>query len=120
MPTRNTRYLICGGRDFDDWPMLDRALSALILHPYASTIIQGAAQGADAMAAAWAKDHRAHVESYPADWKNHGPAAGPIRNRHMLDQGMPDVVIAFPGGRGTANMIAQARSRKLVIVAVVA
>ena len=120
MAVRRTRYLICGGRDFDDWPMLDRALRQLILHPTIATIIQGEARGADKLAAVWAVEHRAQVESYPADWSTHGRSAGPIRNRQMLDEGKPDVVIAFPGGRGTANMIEQARARKLVVIQVVA
>ena len=34
-----TRYLICGGRDFDDWDMLDRALRSLILHPKVAVVI---------------------------------------------------------------------------------
>jgi hypothetical protein len=117
----NTRYLICGGRDFDDWAMLDRALSALILHPKAAVIIHGAAHGADTLAAAWGKERKAaEVIPVPADWKAHGNAAGPIRNRRMLDEFRPDVVIAFPGGRGTADMVKQARARQLVTVEVVA
>ena len=36
-------------------------------------------------------------------------AAGPIRNKWMLDDAHPDLVVSFYGGRGTANMIKQAR-----------
>ena len=46
---------------------------------------------------------------YPADWDTHGRGAGPIRNKQMLEEGKPDLVIAFPGGKGTANMIGQAK-----------
>jgi len=28
----------------------------------------------------------------------------------MLDEGKADLVVAFPGGRGTANMLSQARA----------
>jgi len=45
---------------------------------------------------------------FPADWSRHGKSAGPIRNRQMLIEGRPDIVVAFPGGKGTANMIKQA------------
>jgi hypothetical protein len=34
---------------------------------------------------------------------------GPIRNKPMLEEGKPDLVVAFPSGRGTANMMKQAR-----------
>jgi hypothetical protein len=40
----------------------------------------------------------------PADWQKHGTAAGPIRNKQMIVSGKPDLVLAFPGGRGTADM----------------
>jgi hypothetical protein len=43
---------------------------------------------------------------FRADWKKHGRRAGPIRNREMLEAA--DWLIAFPGGRGTANCVAQA------------
>lgn len=52
--------------------------------------------------------HGFSVIGFPADWSRFGPAAGPRRNTHMLMVGKPDVVIAFPGGPGTANMIQQA------------
>lgn len=51
------------------------------------------------------------VERYPADWNKHGKAAGQIRNKQMLEEGKPDLVIAFlaKDSRGTANMVEQAR-----------
>jgi hypothetical protein len=48
------------------------------------------------------------IDVYVAQWKKHGRAAGPIRNQRMLDEGKPDLVVAFPGGRGTADMIRRA------------
>ena len=49
------------------------------------------------------------VSIYPADWDKHGKAAGPIRNKQMIDEGKPDLVIAFPGGRGTAGAVRLAK-----------
>jgi hypothetical protein len=46
----------------------------------------------------------------PAEWKKHGKRAGPLRNMRMLEEWKPDGVAAFPGGSGTADMIAQARN----------
>jgi hypothetical protein len=43
-----------------------------------------------------------------ADWSI-GRKAGPIRNQRMLDEHAPDLVVAFPGGRGTADMVRRAR-----------
>lgn len=65
------------------------------------------------MAKAVAQSQGYTVESYPADWKRYGRAAGPIRNRQMLEEGKPDLIIAFHSNlaesRGTANMVKIAR-----------
>ena len=71
---------------------------------------QPAARGADTISEHWAKDRETPTEIYQADWKRLGHAAGPIRNERILKEGRPDVVVAFPGGRGTANMVGQARA----------
>lgn len=98
------KVLVFGGREFDDWQMLDDALQN-VLHMYGITcIIQGEAKGADFMARVWAKHMGIPFESYPADWKTHGRGAGHIRNQQMLDEGKPQYAVAFPGGAGTADM----------------
>jgi hypothetical protein len=51
----------------------------------------------------------------PADWNTLGRAAGPIRNGRMLRDGLPDAVIAFAGGIGTANLVAQARAAGVTV-----
>jgi hypothetical protein len=81
-------------------------------------IISGMAKGADSAAVDWAVVNWCKVHEFPADWKKYGRAAGAIRNQQMLDEGKPDVVIAFPGGRGTAHMvkIAKAKGVKTIVV----
>jgi len=83
-----------------------------------SVVIHGAAPGADTLAGRWAELRRVPVEAFPADWEKHGRAAGPIRNAPMLAEGKPDLVVAFPGGRGTANMCKQARAAGVKVVEV--
>jgi hypothetical protein len=73
-------------------------------------IIHGCANGADEWADYWADVNNVPHRAFPADWNKHGKAAGPIRNQRMLDEGKPDMVIAFPGGRGTADMVRRART----------
>jgi len=99
------KALVCGGRTWRDRGAVDRALS--LLNP--SEIIHGGAPGADSLAADWALDNFVLCTAFYADWNKHGRAAGPIRNQRMLDEGKPDVVVAFPGGRGTQDMIDRAR-----------
>ncbi|BAQ18361.1 hypothetical protein GL4_2928 [Methyloceanibacter caenitepidi] len=81
-------------------------------------MIHGNATGADALAGFWAIAVGVPILAFAADWNKHGRAAGPIRNKQMLDEGKPDLVIAFPGGRGTANMVRQARERGVEVVEV--
>jgi hypothetical protein len=54
--------------------------------------------------------------AFPADWERHGRKAGPIRNRTMLAVGKPDLVVAFPGRRGTEHMVAIARNANVPIL----
>lgn len=109
------RILVCGGRDYDDWDCLDDNLWNIVEDIEDSnlswrniTVITGDAIGADWLARAWAKSYDCNYKGYPADWKTHGKAAGPIRNQRMLDEGKPDLVVAFPGGKGTQDMINRA------------
>ncbi|WP_292229357.1 SLOG family protein [Brevundimonas sp.] len=111
------RVLICGGRDYSDERSFSLQMSAINEQygPF-TCVIHGAASGADAFAARYAARELIPVESYPADWRKHGRAAGPIRNEQMLREGRPDLVVAFPGGRGTANMVALARGSGVRVI----
>ena len=106
MSDRTLRLLVCGGRDFDDVALMTKTLKPL--EPIIAVVIHGGAKGADALAGEWAKLRDIAVACFEADWDAHGLAAGPRRNTAMLNQGNPNWVIAFPGGKGTANMISQA------------
>lgn len=101
------RVLVCGDRRFDDWSLLCQVLGRFGI----DEIIEGGATGADFLARVWAKYLGVPFREFPANWKLYGKAAGPIRNKQMLDEGKPDLAIAFlaPGSRGTKDMIEQAR-----------
>jgi hypothetical protein len=102
------RVLACGGRDFRDYTMHDKALDLLHSRRPVTCLIHGGAAGADALSGAWAEERGIQVLVFYADWDKHGRAAGHLRNRRMLMEGHPELVVAFPGGRGTANMIENA------------
>jgi hypothetical protein len=80
-----------------------------------STIIQGGADGADRLAAEWGWDHGIPVRTFNPDWEKHGKAGGPVRNQRMIDEGRPEGVVAFPGGKGTADMVQRARAAGLTV-----
>ncbi len=104
------RVLVYGGRGFDDREFLRKALDELARECGIDVVIHGDAIGADRMAGEWARRSGIRELAFPADWEKYLRAAGPIRNRQMLVEALPDLVVAFPGGRGTANMIRQARA----------
>ena len=109
------KVLVCGGRKFTDILHLHRVLDSLLRERPITTIIEGNCRGADQLAGAWARKHGIENRKFPADWETHGRAAGPIRNRQMLDEGQPDLVIAFSGGKGTRNMATLAEERGIKV-----
>lgn len=111
-----TRVLVCGGRDYLDKEEAFRVLDALDMQRGISCIIHGAARGADTLADNWAFKRSVETEAYPADWTKHGKSAGPIRNQEMLAASAPDVVLAFPGGRGTSHMVSIAKAKGVEVL----
>ena len=107
------KVLVCGGRKFRDKALMWETLDNL---EGITRIIHGGSTGADAGADMWAKERGIPVSVYPALWNKHGFAAGPIRNGVMLKDAKPDLVVAFPGGRGTDNMVKQACKAKVTVI----
>ena len=121
------KVLVCGGRDygmvpFDICPRAHEAAQARAtkqrevlkakmfqLKGQGMTfLIHGGARGADDLAGQWAEVNGVPQDVYWADWERYGKPAGIIRNRKMLEVGCPDLVVAFPGGRGTQDMVRRA------------
>ncbi len=111
------KILVCGGREFGNDPKERAALNAALDRTHArrpvSALIHGAARGADTAAAEWAQAKGIELIAFPADWKTHGRSAGHLRNGRMLIDGRPDGIIAFPGGRGTSDMVRKARKARV-------
>jgi hypothetical protein len=109
------KVLVCGGRDYANFAFMCDVLDP-IREGGISRIIHGGARGADSLAGRYAAMHGIEVEVYPADWEKHGKSAGPKRNAEMLAQSKPHLVVAFPGGKGTADMVKRALSTVPTIV----
>lgn len=109
------RVLICGSRSWTDQDAINYAIFGL---PLDSIIIHGAAAGADTLADQAAAMWGLTRYPYPADWAKYGRRAGPIRNQQMLDEGCPDLVIAFRRrgpSPGTDDMIKRARAEGIPV-----
>lgn len=109
------RVLVCGGRRYSNSAALNRELDRLHLLHIITLVIHGAALGADKLAQSWAESRGVSFARFPANWKRYGIYAGPLRNKKMLEEGAPDLVIAFPGGKGTADMMRQARAAGVTV-----
>lgn len=107
------RVLVCGSRDWTDRNAIWCVLNGYRADGLPMTVIHGSARGADSIAGYWATVNGVDFQQFMADWKQHGKAAGPIRNAQMLANGEPDVVWAFvtkplERSRGTADMVSRA------------
>lgn len=125
-PTTNLRVLVTGGRTYRDAVRVFEVLSKYDI----AELCHGDAEGADTLAKNIAEAKlglpRDRIQAFPADWygpcrdtcrpghrrprkgTTYCPAAGIYRNQEMLDMFMPDLVIAFPGGNGTDDLVARA------------
>ena len=110
------RVLICGDRNWTNQEMIEDKLAFLISIVYSPLdilVIQGEARGADSLARLAAESLNIPVIKFPAQWDLYGRAAGPIRNKQMLEEGKPDMVLAFhdniQASKGTKYMVMLAR-----------
>ncbi len=112
------KVIIAGGRDFNDYALLCEKCDTLLSQKRQShsvVIVSGTAKGADYLGERYAKERSYPIQRFSPDWEHNGKAAGFIRNAQM--SGVADALIAFWDGRskGTANMIATARKRNLLV-----
>lgn len=112
------KVLVCGGRDYHNVRTIKSWLDGIHSDFGIKLVIEGGATGADEHAREWAFRNRIKVVTYVADWERYGRAAGPKRNRRMLLESAPDLVIAFPGDDGTADMVKRAKSKGVDLVQV--
>ena len=78
-----------------------------------SKVVSGGATGIDLDGESWGHSRKLPVMRFFADWKSHGKAAGPIRNKSMAEYA--DALAVFNGGRGTDNMVKTAQKLGLKI-----
>jgi hypothetical protein len=117
------RLLVCGARTWWNDQYLWNVLRGFNLPGEELTIIEGEAVGADQCARHWGEVNKRPVLKFPADWNKYGKAAGPIRNKQMLDEGKPDMVLAFVDkplaeSRGTSNMVNQSVKAGLPVLVI--
>lgn len=102
----NMKILVTGDRHYKKMNIIERELKKF---PSSTVIIHGKAPGADTLAGFVAEKLGMKVIPFDAKWHIYGRAAGPKRNQKMLDEGKPDMVLAFhdniEDSAGTKDMI---------------
>ena len=106
------------GRNYHDQEHVWTFLSELTAKQPIGLLIHGAATGADRLAQAWARNRLIPDREFDANWPEHGSAAGVIRNQQMIDEGKPDLIVAFPGGPGTADLVQRAKLHGVKVIEV--
>lgn len=106
------RILITGSRAHPRPSLVRDALleATAGMDPADVTIVSGnCPTGADNFAETIARQQGFNLELHPANWKELGRRAGPVRNQKMVDLGA-DLVLAFPTGdsHGTRHCISAA------------
>lgn len=126
--------LVTGGRTFGErdgeFDALCDALYDIDNETRITCVVHGHAHGADAIARGWAELRREgpparpdiHIQGFRADWNLLGRGAGHERNARMVAwvasraaAGERVLVLACPGGRGTADCVAKARAAGLTV-----
>ncbi len=110
------KLVITGGRKYDDYVMFEDVLD---LFKPTEIYVGDCPTGADRLAREYAEYHDIMIHVYEADWDKYGKSAGPIRNRQMLAAAGPAaIVVAFPGGKGTANCVETAVGFNMIVLEV--
>lgn len=116
------RLLVSGDRNWTNWRFIYKYLDGFHTVYPISVLIEGEAKGVDSFARNWAKDRGIPYDPYPAQWHRFRHAAGPIRNQQMLDEGQPDMVLAFhndiENSKGTKDMVTRAEKANIPTIVI--
>ena len=102
------RIVVAGSRKYNNYneakKYIDFCISN-IKNEHSLIFVSGGCSGADMLGEKYAEENGYKIERHPADWKRYGRAAGPKRNKEMVE--VSDLVICFWDGesRGTKSMI---------------
>lgn len=106
------RVLVCGSRTWESRAAVEVLLDGLLARYETIVLIEGCApKGADLFAHEFERPGLEH-EHFPADWVKYKKGAGRVRNQQMIDEGKPELVVAFteqPRTSGTNDMVCRAK-----------
>lgn len=111
------KAVISGGRNVHITRDGEEALYKIFVCYDIKTIANGMARGVDTDAYTIAKKAGVDIFEFPAELDKYGKAAGPMRNRQMLDFIVPGgILIIFDGGNGTRSIEEEAINRNIPVI----
>jgi len=131
------KTIIAGGRDFDDYTVVKKAIQQAIDQGLEITeVVSGGARGVDKLGERWAKENCIPLKIFPAKWtdlKQEGAViktrknpwtgkidkynanAGFFRNEEMAVYAEGGALIPIEGGGGTRDMTKKAKAHDITI-----
>jgi hypothetical protein len=104
------KVIIAGSRTINAYELL---VSVIDDSGYVITeVVSGTANGVDKLGEQWANDNNIPIKQFPANWREHGKAAGYIRNREMAEYADAAIILWDNISNGTQNMITEMRKKK--------
>lgn len=107
------RTIIAGSRHLEDYDLVVDAIDKASWKP--TLVVSGGAKGIDSLAEQWASNNNIQVEKHPANWKQFGRAAGPVRNKEMAKNAEGLIAIWDGKSKGTKSMIELAHKANLAV-----
>ena len=115
---KEKRYIIAGGRDFNNYQKLKEICDKIITDKENSEVVCGCAKGADSLGKQWAIENNVLVTEFPANWETHGKSAGVIRNTEMAKYATHLIAFWDEKSKGTKHMIDTAKKRNLKMIVI--
>lgn len=118
------KLIIAGGRDFDNYKLLENEVTNFICehgygrdihNPELLQIVVGGARGADSLGKEFAQRNLISYKLFKPDWDGLGKRAGFVRNQEMGDYATHLIVFWDGVSRGTKHMLDYATKKGLVV-----
>jgi len=104
------KTIIAGSRDISNYDLVKYTTKQSNFT--ITEVVSGTAKGIDSLGEKWAQEQGIPIKKFPANWNEHGKAAGPIRNGQMADYADALILIWDGKSRGSANMRKQWKAQE--------
>lgn len=109
------KVIIAGGRDFNNYNILEKYCNYILQNKINVEIVCGLARGADKLGKIYAEKNKLKISYFPAEWDKHGKSAGYLRNNEMANYADSAIIFWDGKSKGSKNMIELAKSKNLLL-----